>query len=158
MVATTYNKWVKEISLKYSNLDIEGIEPFILAKDLDIDFSLQDVNIEDSRLYRLWIRPKKVKVSKPLGPPPGLEKSPSYRGFCFQCNRYGHKPSYANRCFLIPMTETDACKKAKDKIRKKKEWMDTVEKSTLLIIDEGADKIRKIKKNGWMSSKKHNKW
>ena len=120
-----------------------------MAKDLDINFDIHDVDIKDSQLYRLWTRPNSpdsIDEEYPTGPPPGLDKrldtnvevrkpispppssnkrSPKskafsgivkYDGFCFHCNRYGHKPSQPNGCSLSPIEESEACKKAKRKV------------------------------------------
>ena len=122
-----------------------------MAKDLDINLEIHDVDIKDSKLYRLWTRPNspdsldeeyltspaKIEVRKPTGPPPGLDKKPisptpesekkspelkvvsgivKYDGFCFHCNRHGHKPSQPNGCSLSPIEESEACRKAKRKV------------------------------------------
>ena len=98
----------------------------------DLDFIMQDETIENSMLFRMWTRPKSPESEdesyltsprKHLEPPPGLGNKPvirgivSYNGFCFHCNRHGHKPSYTNGCTLEPIEESRACRRAKEKIR-----------------------------------------
>ena len=57
-----------------------------MAKDLDINLEIHDVDIRDSQLYRLWTRPNSPDSldeeyltspsRKPTSPPPGLDKKP----------------------------------------------------------------------------------
>ena len=86
---------------------------------------MQDVDIEDSRLYKFWkpsLSSNHIENKKPIDTslswrkPPMTPGTVKYDGFCFHCNRFGHKPAHKNGCSLSPIEESEECKRAKSKV------------------------------------------